>query len=166
MACRRVKCLADKTRAKAVTEIAARPGAAVGKRGSMKTIEVVAAIIQRDGAILATQRGYGNYAGFWEFPGGKMEPGETREQAIVREIREEMDADIAVDSFVTTVDTDYPEYHVTMHCFLAHLLSDFKLLEHSDAKWVTSENIDSLDWLPTDIQVIEALKAQGLPKAG
>lgn len=132
----------------------------------MKSIEVVAAIIQHGDAILATQRGYGNYAGFWEFPGGKVEPGETCEQAIVREIREEMDAEIAVDTFVTTVETDYPEYHVTMHCYLAHLLSDFKLLEHSDARWVTSETIDSLDWLPTDVQVINAMKELGLLEGG
>lgn len=99
----------------------------------MKRIEVVAAIIVHDGKILATQRGYGNYKGSWEFPGGKIEPGEAPEAALVREIHEELDADIKVGPKLITVDYDYPEFAMTMQCFVCTLASSMKLLEHSDA---------------------------------
>ena len=127
----------------------------------MKTIEVVAAIIEKDGAVLATQHGYGDFAGRWEFPGGKVEPGETPEQAIVREIAEELRATIVIDRFVATVDYDYDTFHLTMHCFLAHVAKgQLELLEHSAARWLSLEHIDEVDWLPADVAVVEAIKAQ------
>ena len=127
----------------------------------MKTIEVVAAIIKKDGAVLATQRGYGDFAGGWEFPGGKVEPGETPEQAIVREIEEELGAAIAVDRFVVTVEHDYETFHLTMHCFLAHVAKGrLELLEHSAARWLSLDHIDEVNWLPADVEVVEAIKAQ------
>lgn len=127
----------------------------------MKSIEVVAAIIMRGGKILATQRGYGDLAGGWEFPGGKMEPGETPEEALVREIREELDAGIAVDSFITTVDHDYEAFHLTMHCYLCSVVEGrLKLLEHSAAQWLDAVTIDDVDWLPADIAVVDEIKRQ------
>ena len=127
----------------------------------MKTIEVVAAIIKKDDAILATQRGYGDYAGWWEFPGGKIEAGESPEQAIVREIEEELEATIAVDRFVTTVDYDYEAFHLTMHCYLAHVAKGhLELLEHNAARWLSKEHIDEVDWLPADVLVVGAIKEQ------
>ena len=129
----------------------------------MKTIEVVAAIIEHEGKILATQRGYGEFQGGWEFPGGKVEAGETPEEAIVREIQEELSATIEVDRFVTTVDYDYDTFHLTMHCYLAHVAQGhLQLLEHSAAKWVSDETIDEPAWLPADIAVVEAIKSQGI----
>lgn len=128
----------------------------------MKTIEVVAAIIYDQGAILATQRGYGNYAGAWEFPGGKIEAGEEPEQALIREIKEELAADIVIDRFITTVEHEYPEYNVVMHCYLAKLTSTYQLLEHSAAMWLTKEHIWSVDWLPSDIAVIDEMLDQGV----
>lgn len=129
----------------------------------MKTIEVVAAIIEHEGKILATQRGYGEFQGGWEFPGGKVEAGETPEEAIVREIQEELSATIEVDRFVTTVDYDYDTFHLTMHCYLAHVAQGhLQLLEHSAAKWVSAETIDEPAWLPADIAVVEAIKSQGI----
>lgn len=129
----------------------------------MKSIEVAAAIIRKQDAILSTQRSYGNYAGFWEFPGGKIEPGETGEQAVVREIREEMGATVAVDRPVITVGYDYPEFHVTLHCYLCHVTEGkLELLEHSDAKWLTKDELDSVSWLGADIEVLDAIKKQGI----
>lgn len=130
----------------------------------MKTIEVVAAIIVRDGKVLATQRGYGSQAGGWEFPGGKIEPGETPESAVVREILEELGARVALDGFFMTVDYDYPDFHLTMHCYLAHLEEGetVRLLEHRAAEWVGSEEISTLDWLPADIAIVEKLKEEVL----
>lgn len=127
-----------------------------------KRIEVVAAIIVRDGKILATQRGYGNYAGTWEFPGGKIEPGENPEAALVREIHEELDATIEVGPLLITVDYEYPEFFMTMHCYVCKLASDMKLLEHSDARWLTRETLGSVDWLPSDIEVVAAIRAAEL----
>ncbi|MBQ6314137.1 MAG: 8-oxo-dGTP diphosphatase MutT [Mogibacterium sp.] len=125
----------------------------------MKRIEVAAAIIIRDGRIFATQRGYGNYRHKWEFPGGKLESGETGEQAIVREIREELEADISVGELFYTVDHDYPEFHVTMYCYLCTLKSDhLTLVEHEAAKWLGRDDIDSVDWLPSDLEVVDKLK--------
>ena len=126
----------------------------------MKTIRVVAAIIRHDGKILATQRGYGANKDGWEFPGGKIEEGEEPSDAIVREIREELAADIEVERLLTTVEYDYPDFHLSMDCFFAHLKegSDIKLLEHEDAKWLKTEDIDSVDWLPADVEVVKAIK--------
>jgi 8-oxo-dGTP diphosphatase len=126
----------------------------------MKTIDVVAAIIVKDGQVLATQRGYGEFEGGWEFPGGKVEPGEAPEAAIVREIREELDAQIAVDDFLMQVEHDYPTFHLSMKCYLCSLESSFQLLEHHAAKWLGMADIDSVDWLPADIKVVDALKAR------
>ncbi|MCQ2193017.1 MAG: (deoxy)nucleoside triphosphate pyrophosphohydrolase [Paludibacteraceae bacterium] len=124
----------------------------------MKTIEVVAAIIKKDNKYLATQRGYGKYKDGWEFPGGKMEPGESREEAIVREIKEELATDIKVDSYLTTVDYDYEDFHLTMHCFLCSILDgNIELLEHEDAKWLGKEELHNVDWLPADLAIVDLL---------
>lgn len=129
----------------------------------MKSYNVVAAIIKRDDEILAMQRGYGNYEGWWEFPGGKIEPGETAEQALIREIREELRADIAIEKHIIDVSHDYPEFHIDMQCFLCSLVGDdFTLVEHEDAKWLGGDNVESVKWLPSDIEVIDALKVRGI----
>lgn len=125
----------------------------------MKTIEVVAAIIKKDGKIFATQRGYGDFKDGWEFPGGKIESGETPEQALVREIKEELEADIKVGELVTTVEYDYPQFHLTMHCYMCELLSEnLVLTEHEAAKWLSRDQLDEVDWLPADIAVVNKLK--------
>ena len=125
----------------------------------MKTIEVVAAIITHNDQIFATQRGYGEFKAGWEFPGGKMEPGETPQQALRREIREELDTEIEVGSLVETVEYDYPNFHLTMHCFLCTIRSgELVLKEHEAAKWLTRAELDSVDWLPADVKVVEKLK--------
>ena len=126
----------------------------------MKKIEVVAAIIHDEtGRIFATQRGYGDFKDGWEFPGGKMEPGETPEAALKREIREELSAAINVDSFVCTVDYDYPQFHLTMHCYYCSLLDDaLHLNEHEAARWLTKDQLDCVDWLPADLVVVEAIR--------
>ena len=125
----------------------------------MKTIEVVAAIITHNDQIFATQRGYGEFKDGWEFPGGKMEPGETPQQALVREIQEELDTEIEVGELVETVEYDYPNFHLTMHCFLCTIRSgELVLKEHEAAKWLTRAELDSVDWLPADVKVVEKLK--------
>lgn len=125
----------------------------------MKQIEVVAAIICKGDKIFATQRGYGEWKDWWEFPGGKMEVGETPEESLVREIREELSTDINVDKFVCTVEYDYPKFHLTMHCFLCSLLTDaLHLNEHEAARWLTKDKLDSVQWLPADEIVIKELK--------
>ena len=117
----------------------------------MKRIEVVAAIIRRGDTIFATQRGYGDFKDWWEFPGGKMEPGETPEAALLREIREELDTGIRIDRFLHTVEWDYPAFHLTMHCYLSSLCNgSLHLLEHEAARWLTKEEIHSVRWLPAD----------------
>lgn len=127
----------------------------------MKTIEVVAAVIKHGNAVFATQRGYGEFKGGWEFPGGKVESGETPEAALVREIKEELDATITVDSFLITVEHDYPTFHLVMHCYESHVHDgSLTLLEHSAAKWLDIGHIDSVDWLPADRPVVEAIKDQ------
>ena len=128
----------------------------------MKQIEVVAAIIHDDeGRIFATQRGYGDFKDWWEFPGGKMEAGETPEEALKREIREELSTEISVDGFLCTVEYDYPKFHLTMHCFLCSLLTDaLHLNEHEAAKWLTHEELDSVKWLPADKVVVEELSLE------
>ena len=117
----------------------------------MRTIEVVAAIIIRGGSVFATQRGYGDWKGWWEFPGGKIEPGESPQEALVREIREELDAEISVGELLETVEWDYPNFHLTMHCFICSLLSEsLHLNEHEAATWLNLENLRSMKWLPAD----------------
>ena len=150
----------------------------------MKQIEVVAAIIrkavieqgqsdacinsaEREQArseikgdkIFATQRGYGEWKDWWEFPGGKMEAGETPEEALKREIREELSTEITVDEFLCTVEYDYPKFHLTMHCYLCSLLTEaLHLNEHEAAKWLTKDELDSVKWLPADVKVVERIK--------
>jgi 8-oxo-dGTP diphosphatase len=125
----------------------------------MKQIEVVAAIIQKDGRFFATQRGYGDWQDWWEFPGGKMEVGETPEEALVREIREELSAEISVGELLKTVEYDYPKFHLTMHCFLCTLVGDaLHLNEHEAARWLTKDELDSVKWLPADEIVIKKIK--------
>ena len=125
----------------------------------MKTIEVVAAIIIKDGEVFATQRGYGEWQGWWEFPGGKIEPGETPQEALVREIREELDADISVGALLETVEWDYPIFHLTMHCYLCTLLSaSLNLNEHQAATWLTPQTLTTVKWLPADEGLIGRLR--------
>ena len=120
----------------------------------MKRIEVVAAIIQHEGKYLATQRGYGEWKGFWEFPGGKIEPHEGREEALVREIREELRMGIAVERLLCTTEYDYPAFRLTMHCYLCHITEGTPhLTEHLDARWLAQEELHSLQWLPADVEV-------------
>ena len=124
----------------------------------MKTIEVVAAIIIRDGKVFVTQRGYGQWQGWWEFPGGKIESGERPQEALVREIQEELDAEIEVGDLLETVEWDYPDFHLTMHCFLCSLLSDsFQLNEHEAAAWLTPEDLHSVRWLPADEGLVDRI---------
>ena len=127
----------------------------------MKTIEVVAAIIHdAEGRIFATQRGYGDMKDGWEFPGGKMEQGETPEEALEREILEELDTRIQVERLVTTVEYDYPKFHLTMHCYWCSIESgQLTLKEHEAARWLTIEQINSVDWLPADKVVVDELMA-------
>jgi len=124
----------------------------------MKQIEVVAAIIRKGDKIFATQRGYGEWKGWWEFPGGKMEVGETPEEALVREIHEELSAEISVDEFLCTVEYDYPQFHLTMHCYICSLLTEsLHLNEHEAARWLKNNELDSVKWLPADKIIVEQL---------
>ncbi len=126
---------------------------------SRKTINVVAALIRDGKRVFATARGYGNYKGWWEFPGGKVEPGESPEDALVREIREELDSEISVDEYISTIEHDYPEFHLSMRCYWCSLISgDLVLKEAEDAKWLDVETIDSVKWLPADITLIDEIK--------
>ena len=126
----------------------------------MKTIEVVAAIIVKDGQVFATQRGYGEFQGWWEFPGGKMEVGESPQLALKREIREELDAEIEVKELLETVEWDYPNFHLTMHCFICSLLSEsVHLNEHEAATWLNLENLRSVKWLPADEILLDKIAA-------
>ena len=125
---------------------------------SKKTIEVVAAIIIRDGKLFATQRGYGEWKDWWEFPGRKIEPEESQEDALKREIREELATEIEVGTLLSTIEYDYPKFHLTMHCYLCTIISgELSLLEHEDARWLTTDELDSVKWLPADKDVIEKL---------
>ena len=127
----------------------------------MKKIEVVAAIIQKDQQIFATQRGYGEFKDGWEFPGGKIELGETPRQALVREIKEELDTEIEVGELVDIVEYDYPQFHLSMHCFLCTIkCGDLVLKEHEAAKWLAVGDLDTVDWLPADLGLIEKLKCK------
>lgn len=134
---------------------------------SIRNIEVAAAIIMDEGKIFATQRGYGEFKDGWEFPGGKMEPGETPQQALKREIREELDTEIEVGELFGTVEYDYPDFHLTMHCFMCTVRSgDLVLKEHEAARWLTRDTLNSVDWLPADIGLIEKLKTSQLLEEG
>ena len=125
----------------------------------MRQIEVVAAIIVNDKKVFATQRGYGEWKDFWEFPGGKIDAGETPEEALCREIKEELDTEIAVGELFTTIDYDYPTFHITMHCYLCTIENgSLTLLEHEAAKWLSLEQLDSITWLPADQIVIAELQ--------
>ena len=129
-------------------------------RENRKNMEVVAAIIIKDGKVFATRRGYGDQKGWWEFPGGKLEPGETPQEALRREIREELDAEISIDRFLDTVEWDYPAFHLTMHCFICTLLSEsLHLNEHEASAWLTKENLNSVKWLPADVGLIPEIAA-------
>lgn len=131
----------------------------------MKQIEVVAAIIHRDGAYFATQRGYGEFEGMWEFPGGKIEPGESREDALKREIQEELGVDIYIKELLCTTEYDYPTFHLTMHCYLCSVTSgEIELREHKSAQWLTAETLDTVEWLPADKEIIAKLRANNLNK--
>lgn len=124
----------------------------------MGDIEVVAAIICKDGSYFATQRGYGEFEGMWEFPGGKIEPGESREVALRREIQEELGIDIIIENLLCTTEYDYPSFHLTMHCYLCSIASgEIELREHKSARWLTAELLDSVEWLPADKDVIDKL---------
>lgn len=130
----------------------------------MKTIEVAAAVIKRKTEqgieFFATQRGYGSYKGFWEFPGGKLEYEETPEEALVREIREELAVGIAIDRFLHTVEYTYPSFHLSMHCFLCHIISGEPVLaEHTAAKWLSIEDLHSVTWLPADTEMLDRLRS-------
>ena len=132
----------------------------------MKTIRVGAAVIQRkqNGSkqIFATQRGYGKFEGGWEFPGGKIEVGETPQKALIREIKEELDADIVVGDLIDTIEYDYPDFHLSMDCFWCELQSEHVVLnEHEDAKWLSKAQLDSVDWLPADVTLVDKI-AKGM----
>ena len=125
----------------------------------MKHINVVCAVIVNKGRIFACQRGYGEWKDWWEFPGGKIEPGESPDEALQREISEELAIDISIDRHLTTVDYDYPDFHLTMHSYLCHLKDDTlpHLLEHEAARWLGKSELEEVKWLPADVEVIKAL---------
>ena len=124
-----------------------------------KIIEVVAAVIKSKNKIFTTQRAYGDIKGFWEFPGGKVEEGETPQEALIREIREELDIEIRVGELIDTIEYDYPSFHLSLNCFWTEIVSgDLTLKEHQDAKWLAKDELDSVEWLPADITLIEQIK--------
>ncbi|MBQ0150390.1 MAG: (deoxy)nucleoside triphosphate pyrophosphohydrolase [Bacteroidales bacterium] len=125
----------------------------------MKTVHVVAALIVHDGRIFATQRGYGEWKGYWEYPGGKVEPGETPQEALVREIREELATEIEVERHVTTVEWDYPAFHLSMRCYLCSVVSGtLTLLEHEAAAWLDRGHLRSVNWLPADEGILDQIE--------
>lgn len=127
----------------------------------MKIVHVVAAVIRKDDKIFATQRGYGEFKDGWEFPGGKIEEGETSEQALVREIREELNTDIKVGKLIDTIEYDYPNFHLSMECFWCEIVKGgLELKEHEAARWLTRETLYSVDWLPADVSLIGKIKKE------
>lgn len=125
----------------------------------MKEIKVVAAIIQKENKILATKRGYGEFINMWEFPGGKIESDETKEQALVREIKEELNIEINVDKFAIDIEYQYPNFYLFMSCFMCSIKEgSIELLEHNDGKWITKKELNTLNWLPADIDAVNYLK--------
>mgnify|MGYP000920032585 FL=1 len=125
----------------------------------MKEIKVVAAIIQKENKILATKRGYGEFINMWEFPGGKIEPGETKKQALVREIKEELNIEISVDKFALDIEYQYPNFYLFMSCFMCSIKEgSIEFLEHNDGKWITKEELNTLNWLLADIDAVNYLK--------
>lgn len=129
----------------------------------MKTIKVVAAVvcdsIENKQRVYATERGYGEFEGGWEFPGGKVEPGESNDIALIREIKEELDVDIIVGDLITTVEYDYPTFHLSMDCYWAEVKSgDLTLKEANAAKWLTKDQLDSVDWLPADLELVDIVR--------
>lgn len=124
-----------------------------------KTIRVVAAVIVDGDKVFATQRGYGDFKGGWEFPGGKIEVGETPQEALIREIKEELEVDIKVGDLIDTVEYDYPTFHLSMDCFWAEIVSgNLVLREHEAAKWLIKDELDSVAWLPADVTLVEKIK--------
>ena len=127
----------------------------------MKNLEVVAAIFRKENTIFATEKGYGEFKGYWEVPGGKVEPGESLEEALRREIREELQVEIHIEEKFTELDYDYPHFHLTMHCYFCSVLSgEITLVEATDARWLKKEELNTVNWLPADISLIEELKKQ------
>lgn len=127
----------------------------------MKTVRVVAAVIRKDDKIFATQRGYGEFKDGWEFPGGKIEDGETPEQALAREIKEELDTEIQVGKLIDTIEYDYPKFHLSMDCFWCEIMQGgLELKEHEAARWLSKEELYSVDWLPADVGVVEKIKKE------
>ena len=127
----------------------------------MKTVRVVAAVIRKDNRIFATQRGYGEFKDEWEFPGGKIEEGETPEQALAREIKEELDTEIQVGKLIDTIEYDYPKFHLSMDCFWCEIMQGgLELKEHEAARWLSKEKLYSVDWLPADVGVVEKIKKE------
>lgn len=125
----------------------------------MKTVRVVAAIIINDGKVFATQRGYGEFKDGWEFPGGKIDVGETPEEALVREIKEELDTEVEVKELLETVEYDYPKFHLSMDCFICKIKAgELVLKEHEASQWLTKETLDSVEWLPADLGLIEKIE--------
>ena len=134
---------------------------------TMKRIEVVAAVIRNGDRIFATERGYGDWKDWWEFPGGKMEAGETPEEALAREIKEELSAEITVDKFLHTVEWDYPAFHLTLHCFLCSLRSEaVQLNEHEAARWLAMDELESVRWLPADYDLLPVIRREILQAGG
>lgn len=133
----------------------------------MKTINVVAALIVHDGRIFATQRGYGEWKDYWEFPGGKIEPDESPEDALKREIREELATEVNVDRYFATIEYDYPTFHLSMRCYLCSVVSgELTLLEHEASAWLDNAQLDSVNWLPADYSIIEEIKQIIVPTRG
>lgn len=127
----------------------------------MKTVRVVAAVIRKDDKIFATQRGYGEFKDGWEFPGGKIEEGETPEQALAREIKEELNTEIQVGELIGTIEYDYPKFHLSMDCFWCEIMQGgLELKEHEAARWMSKEELYSVDWLPADVGVVERVEEE------